>query len=1180
MRRGSAVQSSVVSLLAVTLGLVFFGRGSAWAQCPSLAAYEDFGQYNKSPNNVVVVGNYAFTADLHGLTIYDLSDPGDPAKVGELLLPDEAHGIAVSGSAAYVADGPSGLQIIDVSDPSNPVLLGSFDTPGNAFGLATSGSLVYVADRRSGLQVIDLSDPSNPVLLGNYDTPGDALGIAVSGSAAYVADGGSGLQVIDVSDPSNPAPLGSYKTPGNAMAITVSGSTAYVADFGSGLQVIDLSDPSNLTPLGHLDTPGYARDIAVSGSVAYVADDGSLQIIDVSDPPNPAPLGSYKTPGRAWGVAVSGSIACVADGNTGIQIIDVSDSSAPALLGSFETPGNALAVAVSGSLAYVADDLAGLQIIDVSDPSEPAWLGRCDTPGSASGVAVHGSVAYVADGGSGLQIIDVSDPSKPVILGSHETSGSALAVAVSGNLAYVADGWEGLQVIDVSDPSSPVQLSRYETQAVCEAVAASGSVAYVVETGSLQLIDMSDPSNPALLGSYETSRPAFDLTVSGGVAYLADGWAGLQVIDVSDPSNPALLGGHDTPGYSVGIAVSGSMAYVADSGSGLQIFDVSDRPNPELIASVGTYRPSYDAAVDPVTGVVWLADGALLESVETACLSCSGLLVKADPGTILAGGQTSAITVTVTDANGDPEPGRTVTGATDRGTISAFTDNGDGSYTATFTSDASVGWVDIHVWLDGRPCEAAGLVHVVFPPDPPLGGPLPEWQYMIPGSAHVSGANQTAWRSDAVLHNPGALDASVALFLLETGKDNSTAKGKVVAVPKGAAYALDDIVMQTFGASTSGAILVASDQPLMVTSRTYNDVAAGTYGQFIPGIGLDDAIGPNESVRLIQLGKNEHVRTNIGFANASSDPLHVTVELHRADGSLLASPELTVPPWGFFQKTRIITNTVDDAYAIVSSDSPGARYFTYASVVDNDSGDPIFIQPVKAAAGEIVVPATAHVRGAAGTNWKSDLEVHNPGTTAVSFTVEALLRDQANPSPDSASFEVEAGHSVRFVDVLSSVFGLSGAAALRVTPAAGTLMVTSRTYNDVSSGTFGQFIPGQPAAASAEMARGARLTQLSQSAKSDEGYRTNLGLTNVGDQQITVRIDLYDDAGEGLGSIDETLDAFEYVQIDRIFRKVTSNAVANGYAEVSSPTEHASFFAYASVVDNRSGDPVNVPATR
>ena len=109
-------------------------------------------------------------------------------QVGSVDTPGFAHGVAVSGTRAYVTDRSSGLQVIDISTPATPVIVGSVDTPGTAWGVAVAGTHAYVADGSSGLQVIDISTPASPLIVGSVDTPDDARGVAVAGTHAYVAD--------------------------------------------------------------------------------------------------------------------------------------------------------------------------------------------------------------------------------------------------------------------------------------------------------------------------------------------------------------------------------------------------------------------------------------------------------------------------------------------------------------------------------------------------------------------------------------------------------------------------------------------------------------------------------------------------------------------------------------------------------------------------------------------------------------------------------------------------------------------------------------------------------------------------------------------------------------------------------------------------------------------------------
>jgi hypothetical protein len=229
---------------------------------------------------------------------------------------------------------------------------------------------------------------------------------------------------------------------------------------------------------------------------------------------------------------------------------------------------------------------------------------------------------------------------------------------------------------------------------------------------------------------------------------------------------------------------------------------------------------------------------------------------------------------------------------------------------------------------------------------------------------------------------------------------------------------------------------------------------------------------------------------------------------------------------------------------------------------------------VGAGAQELYVPAAAHASGVAGTEWRSDLEVKAVGTEAAGFTLE-LLRERAdNSAPDTASFTVEPGTTLRLVDVVDDTFGVSGSAALRLTPTHGTLLATSRTYNDAPGGTYGQYIPAMPAESAAEPARDHTLIQLS----STSSFRTNLGLVNATGHRTTVDVGLFDAAGTPLGSTAIVLRPYEMRQVGNVFSLVTTDEVPAGYATVRTETEGARFFAYASVVDNLSGDAIFIPA--
>ena len=237
----------------------------------------------------------------------------------------------------------------------------------------------------------------------------------------------------------------------------------------------------------------------------------------------------------------------------------------------------------------------------------------------------------------------------------------------------------------------------------------------------------------------------------------------------------------------------------------------------------------------------------------------------------------------------------------------------------------------------------------------------------------------------------------------------------------------------------------------------------------------------------------------------------------------------------------------------------------------------------------IYVPASAHAGGANGADWRTDLEIHNAGTTATTATVALLVRDAANPSPQTRSVAVAAGASVRLPDVLLNTFGFTGAAALRVTSSSDRLVVTSRTYNLVGPGaaglpqgaSFGQFVRGVSEESAIPYGQEGRLIQLTQrDASSGLDFRTNVGFVNLTSSTLEIRIDLFGADGTFLGtrSGDETrLRAYEFRQLTEVLKPY--GTIADGYAVLRTTTPGGRFLAFATVIDNHlSGDPVFVPA--
>jgi len=218
-----------------------------------------------------------------------------------------------------------------------------------------------------------------------------------------------------------------------------------------------------------------------------------------------------------------------------------------------------------------------------------------------------------------------------------------------------------------------------------------------------------------------------------------------------------------------------------------------------------------------------------------------------------------------------------------------------------------------------------------------------DYAYVVPVVVHGPGESGTNWRSSVVCLNRTDEEADLALSLA-TSSGTWSASATVAAA---ATMEWEDIVVDLFGAppdeSTAGALHVAATQPLLLTSRTFNQGDAGTYGQYLPSLTTADALSGTDHGYLLNL-KGIGFRTNVGFVNLGDSTCQVRLTLYDADGTAIGHPtDTTVAPGEWVQRNDVF-DSVDAqpqslAYALVELPSGIGSFWAYASVVDGDTGD-------------------------------------------------------------------------------------------------------------------------------------------------------------------------------------------------------------------------------------------------
>ncbi len=477
------------------------------------------------------------------------------------------------------------------------------------------------------------------------------------------------------------------------------------------------------------------------------------------------------------------------------------------------------------------------------------------------------------------------------------------------------------------------------------------------------------------------------------------------------------------------------------------------------------------------------------------------------------------------------------------------------------------------------------------------------------GAAKTAGLNGTSWRTTMWVFNPASEATMVWLGILpaDTATANPPEVGPFTLAP-GATQIIDDVVglfSALPGLTTDlskAAIKVryanTSDTPPVVMSRTFTDaVGGGTYGQYIPGV----PVVPNSTPTPLWLtGLHDDgtgatgFRTNLGITNLHAEsPGTITLSLVKPSGETVATKSFGLGPYQYFQKS--VGSVFGADYAAIGGlsvrvDLPArADVQAYASEVDNQTGDPVLLTATTPPTTPVLLPAVAHNPGELGTVWRSDAEVTNVDT--VQHVWQLTLYPSGGTTGASRTVTLGAGQTADLSDLIGWLYGgeapdISGLVRVESVDGSGVMpIVRARTYNLTPSGEFGQNIPALAqggGASSSGTNRHLLLTGMS----SEDVARTNLGFVNLGATTVNFAVTFYGRDGHVLNPDG---------------RPYTVAVPPNGWAQQKLETRFAGFFqsqlganlegisasidvttgtgfAYASVVDNVTGDPIFVPA--
>jgi hypothetical protein len=465
----------------------------------------------------------------------------------------------------------------------------------------------------------------------------------------------------------------------------------------------------------------------------------------------------------------------------------------------------------------------------------------------------------------------------------------------------------------------------------------------------------------------------------------------------------------------------------------------------------------------------------------------------------------------------------------------------------------------------------------------------PEFQVTLPAVASLHGVPPTFFHSDVWIFNGSAdSEATVtATYRCLSGTPCSEAP-QTFTIPARQVKTFRDIAVTLFNApETAGAVEFESDRLPVVTSRLYTpDASQPTTGMFVPGLSPEDATVSQVLTSLSHsVDPGSGFRTNVGFYNRTDTSSFVNLDFFEASGPSLGSIRLFVGPRQplqlndaeVFQRLGI-SHDVPDFFCIVSTFGE-TRIHAYAAVIDNRSQDPIFVTGQDAAAppqSKLTLPAAASLPGAGGTFFHSDARIWNASPTAFTTVTARYLCFGGDCGDAEQSFLLGPRRMMVLDDVVASLFHAPGTGGAIELVSAQPLVVTSRLYTpDRSAPTLGMFVPGlAPMRASPLLV----INGLSHPASTASGVRVNVGVFNEADVAQVVTYRIFDGSGNKLGEASRFFTPREIFQVNDVFAFLGVSAPVESAYCVLEASELLPIFAYGAVVDNRSQDPIFIPA--
>ena len=450
-----------------------------------------------------------------------------------------------------------------------------------------------------------------------------------------------------------------------------------------------------------------------------------------------------------------------------------------------------------------------------------------------------------------------------------------------------------------------------------------------------------------------------------------------------------------------------------------------------------------------------------------------------------------------------------------------------------------------------------------------------EERLVLPGVARADGAAGSRFLSTAWVGNPSDAPLSVELSLVSAPGPSGSLR--LDLAPRETRRLEDPVGALLGGGSGAGSLLARADGPFLLRGVTANVAdPRGTYGLALPSLREADALRPGETGVAAWLSHTAvpgtGFRTNVAVTllAAGSEALVTLVD----DTGLVRGEERVSADAPAFWQRSVGELAPDPEVPLGRVEVRVLRgaVVAYAAVVDNVTGDGLLAlarreETPPGPPYELLLDGAARTAGANGTHWRTGLRLVNSGLVPVEATLAAVGRA-------ARATRVVPPRGVVEEDDLLGALGLPEGSAGAVTIASSAPLASlAATRNVDPSGRPGTYAASQepfPAGALASPGRRLAFTGLSADPGSS-GFRTNVAFLG-GPAGGRARLLLRAPGGAPVAAGEVEAGAGEWAQ--RTVAGWLGGAAVPRDATLEVEVVSGSLDAYASVVDNGTGDPV------